>query len=113
MPHDPQPNLGYNAPYRKMQKNVVNAYNGQNKKDSGRQSEFRSCVEVEVAVLAPRPNVPYGFCGRKATLNHAHALVDDVGLHVLGCRVDILGANCDGSVYYSLSLICQPDIRGH
>ena len=24
---------------------------------------------------APRPNKPYGFCGRKATLNHAHALV--------------------------------------
>ena len=24
---------------------------------------------------APRPNEPYGFCGRKATLNHAHALV--------------------------------------
>ena len=39
---------------------------------------------------APRPNEPYGFCGRKATLNHAHALVT-----------------------HSLSLICQPDIRGH
>ena len=24
---------------------------------------------------APRPNEPYGFCGRKATLNHAYALV--------------------------------------
>ena len=24
---------------------------------------------------ASRPNEPYGFCGRKATLNHAHALV--------------------------------------
>ena len=24
---------------------------------------------------APRPNEPYVFCGRKATLNHAHALV--------------------------------------
>ena len=24
---------------------------------------------------APRPNEPYGFCGRKATLNHTHALV--------------------------------------
>ena len=24
---------------------------------------------------APRPNEPYGFCGRKATLNHEHALV--------------------------------------
>ena len=34
---------------------------------------------------APRPNEPYGFCGPKATLNHAHAVV-------------------------SLSLICQPDI---
>jgi len=24
---------------------------------------------------APRPNEPYGFCGRKATLNRAHVLV--------------------------------------
>ena len=24
---------------------------------------------------APRPNEPYGFCGRKATLNHAYTLV--------------------------------------
>ena len=37
--------------------------------------EFRSCVKVKVAVLGSRPNEPYGFCGRKATLNHAHALV--------------------------------------
>ena len=29
-------------------------------------SELRSCVKVEVAVLGSRP---YGFCGRKATLN--------------------------------------------
>ena len=34
-------------------------------------TEFRSCVKVEVASWAPRPNEPYGFCGRKATLNHA------------------------------------------
>ena len=33
-------------------------------------SEFRSCVKVEVAVLgSPVPNSPYGLCGRKATLN--------------------------------------------
>ena len=38
-------------------------------------SEFRSCVKVEVAFLAPRPNEPYGFRGRKAILNRAHALV--------------------------------------
>ena len=38
-------------------------------------SEFRSCVKVEVAVLAFRPNEPYGFCGRKATVNSASALV--------------------------------------
>ena len=32
--------------------------------------ELRSCVKVEVAVLgSPVPNSPYGFCGRKATLN--------------------------------------------
>ena len=37
--------------------------------------ELRSCVKVEVAVLAPRPNEPYGFCGRKATFYHGHALV--------------------------------------
>ena len=37
--------------------------------------QFRSCVKVQVAVLSPRPNEPYGFCGRKATLNHASALV--------------------------------------
>ena len=34
-------------------------------------SEFRSCVKVEVAVLGSPPNEPYGFRGRKATLNHA------------------------------------------
>ena len=28
-------------------------------------SELRSCMKFEVAV----PNSPYGFCGRKATLN--------------------------------------------
>ena len=38
---------------------------------------------MEVAVLGSPPNEPYGFRGRKATLNHAQALV-------------------------SLSLICQP-----
>ena len=43
---------------------------------------------------APRPNEPYGFCGRKATLNHAHALVtvcpeyvsptsEDIKLHII------------------------------
>ena len=37
-------------------------------------------MRVEVAVLgcpswAVRPNEPYGFCGRKATLNRASALV--------------------------------------
>ena len=32
-------------------------------------------MRVEVAVLGFRPNEPYGFCGRKATLNHAYALV--------------------------------------
>ena len=36
-------------------------------------SEFRSCVKVESWGF--RPNEPYGFCGRKATLNHASALV--------------------------------------
>ena len=35
----------------------------------------QSSVKVEVAVLGPRPNEPYGFCGCKATLNHAYALV--------------------------------------
>ena len=39
---------------------------------------------------APRRNEPYGFCGRKATLNHAYI-----------------------RICHSLSLICQPDIRGH
>ena len=37
-------------------------------------AEFRSCVKVEVTILgSPRshPNEPYGFCGCKATLNHA------------------------------------------
>ena len=38
-------------------------------------TEFRSCVKVEVAVLGFRPNEPYGFRGRKATLNRASALV--------------------------------------
>ena len=30
---------------------------------------------VVLKALADRPNEPYGFCGRKAKLNHAHALV--------------------------------------
>ena len=39
------------------------------KKKEGGQS-FRSCVKVEVAVLGfQSPNSPYGFRGRKATLN--------------------------------------------
>jgi len=38
-------------------------------------SEFRSCVKVEVAVLGFPSNEPYSFCGRKATLNRASALV--------------------------------------
>ena len=34
------------------------------------QSELKSCVIVEVAVLgSPVPNNPYGLCGREATLN--------------------------------------------
>ena len=35
-------------------------------------------MKVEEAVLGSPPNVsnePYGFSGRKATFNHAHALV--------------------------------------
>ena len=32
-------------------------------------------MRVEVDVLAVRPNEPSGFRGRKAILNHAHALV--------------------------------------
>ena len=43
--------------------------------DSVRLSEFRSCVKVEVASWASRLNEPYGFCGRKATLNCGSALV--------------------------------------
>ena len=31
--------------------------------------QLRSCVKVEVDVLVDVPNTPYGFCGRKATLN--------------------------------------------
>ena len=42
-------------------------------------------MKVEVTVLGFRPNEPYGFCGRKATLNRAYS--------------------------YTL-VICQPDIRG-
>ena len=43
-------------------------------------AELSSCVKVEVAVLgcpswAVRPNEPYGFRGRKAVFNHAHAMV--------------------------------------
>ena len=39
-------------------------------------TEFRICVKIEVAVPGFFcPNEPYGFCGRKATLNHASALV--------------------------------------
>ena len=43
--------------------------------------EIRSCVssgavwEWRWPSWAPRPNEPYGFFGRKVTLNHAHALV--------------------------------------
>ena len=33
-------------------------------------------MKVEVA-WASGPNEPYGFCGRKAILNHADALVTD------------------------------------
>ena len=32
-------------------------------------------MRVEAAVLAVRPNEPYGFPGRKDLLNHASALV--------------------------------------
>ena len=55
-----------------------------------------------------RPGLPvpaYGLCGLKATLNvrlnplvfRLSVVADDdvVELHVLGCRVDILGTNCD------------------
>ena len=42
-------------------------------------------MKVEFAVLGSRPNEPYGFCGRKATLNHAYI-----------------------GIGHSLSLICQP-----
>ena len=40
-------------------------------------SELRSCVNIEVRrpSWAFRPNEPYGFCGRKTTLNRASALV--------------------------------------
>ena len=45
-------------------------------------------MKVEVAVLGSRPNEPYGFCGRKATLNFG--------------------------IGHSLSLIIMStDIRGH
>ena len=52
---------------------------------------------------SPIPNKPYGFCGRKASclLTYTSAFKqllsrdDDVHLNVLGCRVDILGTNCD------------------
>ena len=51
-------------------------------------------MKIEVAVLGPRPNEPYGFYGRKATLNHVHALVtvcpeyvnptsEDIKLHII------------------------------
>ena len=41
-------------------------------------SEFGSCVKVEVAVLGSAvPNKPYGFCGRKATLNLNYASCSD------------------------------------
>ena len=32
-------------------------------------------MKVQVAVLGSPSNGSYGFCGRKATLNHAYALV--------------------------------------
>ena len=34
-------------------------------------AELRCCEEIEAAVLgSPVPNKPYGFCGRKATVNN-------------------------------------------
>ena len=40
-----------------------------------REAEFKSCVKSRLPSWAVRPNEPSGFRGRKAILNHAHALV--------------------------------------
>ena len=45
-------------------------------------------MRVEVAVLGFRPKEPYGFCGRKATLNHASALAS---LSLIIMSTDIRG----------------------
>ena len=58
---------------------------------SHRVKSVRSCVVVEVAVLGSRPNKPYGFYGRKATLNctgHSFSLTcqrtsEDMKLYVI------------------------------
>ena len=70
-----------------------------NNNNNDSMAEFRSCVKVEVAVLVSPSLIikPYGFCGRKATLNNSeaskiyiplhfrHACVS--GVHVVGlCR---------------------------
>ena len=46
--------------------------------------------------VALRPRKPEGSLGRTAQDGHLDFLTapeDDVGLHVLGCRIDILGTS--------------------
>ena len=42
---------------------------------------------------------PCGFCGRKATLNHAHALVDSLSLM---CQLDILVVSVDVKPHWTM-----------
>ena len=57
--------------------------------------------------IALRPRKPEGSLGRTAQYGHLDSHTapelcpgddDEVGLHVLGCRVDILGTNCNSRI---------------
>ena len=73
-----------------------------------RRLELRFCVKVEVAVLGSRSllmvsvDLIQSNIRRSLEPSGLSAQVvdgdDDVELHVLGCRVDILGTNCDQCV---------------
>ena len=53
---------------------------------------------------APRPNEPDGFCGERATLNHAHALVTVCLEHVIPTSEDV-------KVKVQVFLVCKMTIE--
>ena len=69
-------------------------------------------MRVRWTSWAARPNEPSGFRGHKELLNCASALVTTCPWYVIW-HLRTLSITSSSSSHYSLSLICQPDIRGH